>query len=124
MAGGRKHDSPEAARAIGERRGHNRDPAWDTSEAETLNGCSNERSCLHSMRATIEEFRAAGLLACGKAMARLTAVFSANHVVPCMNVASVVRVTAVIRELSQAARRLWTVRESRLRQCSCVPGSF
>ena len=59
--------SPEVGWAIGDGREHGDDPSWDASEAEALYGCSSKRLFPNFIRATIEEFRAAGLLGCGKA---------------------------------------------------------
>ena len=60
--------SPEVGWAIGDGREHGDDPAWDAAEAEALYRLLEQRSGSRiSIRATIEEFRAAGLLACAKA---------------------------------------------------------
>ena len=52
--------SPEVGWAIGDGQEHGDDPAWDAAKPKLSTDCSNERSSRNSIRATIEEFRAAG----------------------------------------------------------------
>ena len=56
-------------------------PPGTRQKPKLFTDCSNERSSLNSTRATIEEFRAAGLARMRESMARLTPLFSTNRVV-------------------------------------------
>src|ERR1700732_5598566 len=109
MAGGPKHILPRLA-GPSVRREHHHDPTWDTSETET-SYVSLERVIIPEFYARDDRGIPRGWVGRRREIvARLTSVFSTNRGVPCMNVASVVTVTAMVHERSQAARRLWTVR--------------
>jgi glycogen phosphorylase len=73
--------SPEVGWAIGDRREHNHDPAWDASEAETLYGLL-EREIIPEFYTRNDRGIPRGWVArMRESMARLTPVFSANRVV-------------------------------------------
>ena len=73
--------SPEVGWAIGDRREHNHDPAWDASEAETLYGLL-EREITPEFYTRNDRGIPRGWVArMRESMARLTPVFSANRVV-------------------------------------------
>src|SRR5580700_8744167 len=103
MAGGQKHILPRLA-GPSVRPEHNHDPTWDRSETEAFY-VSLERVIIPEFYARDDRGIPRGWVARRREiMARLTSVFSTSRGVPCMNVASVVTVTAMVPELSQAAR--------------------
>jgi starch phosphorylase len=73
--------SPEVGWAIGDRREHNNDPAWDASEAETLYGLL-EREIIPEFYTRDERGIPRGWVArMRESMARLTPLFSTNRAV-------------------------------------------